>query len=243
MTSVIFIGNLKNNFSKKILHEVFSSIGPCKVELKNNYGFVEYHTIKEAKEAIKKYNNTYLEGNNDFQKVRVELSRKIKALGENNYINNPLTNTVGKHEIPLKEEKNYFSNKKDDKKNNSHNLYNDNNNNNNQINKYNNLINNNKDNQNQNNNEKNRVLNVCFICKLPGHFAKECVLTKDLCYECGEKGHMAKECQAGIREAEKLTYNRVKAVFSQKSAFKYMNSRQKILNIINYNHQLIKNNI
>jgi hypothetical protein len=231
MTSVIFIGNLKNNFSKKILHEIFSSIGPCKVELKNNYGFVEYHTIKEAKEAIKKYNNTYLEGNNDFQKVRVELSRKIRALGENNYINNPLTNTAGKHEISLKEEKNYYNNKKEEKKYNLHNSYNNSQNNNN--NTY-----NNKD--NQNNNENNRVSNVCFICKLPGHFAKECVLTKDLCYECGEKGHMAKECQAGIREAEKLTYNRVKAVFSQKSAYKYMNSKQRILNIlnfINYNHQ------
>ena len=231
MTSVIFIGNLKNNFSKKILHEIFSSIGPCKVELKNNYGFVEYHTIKEAKEAIKKYNNTYLEGNNDFQKVRVEWSRKIRALGENNYINNPLTNTAGKHEISLKEEKNYYNNKKEEKKYNLHNSYNNSQNNNNNL--Y-----NNKD--NQNNNENNRVLNVCFICKLPGHFAKECVLTKDLCYECGEKGHMAKECQAGIREAEKLTYNRVKAVFSQKSAYKYMNSKQRILNIlnyINYNHQ------
>ena len=225
MTSVIFIGNLKNNFSKKILHEIFSSIGPCKVELKNNYGFVEYHTIKEAKEAIKKYNNTYLEGNNDFQKVRVELSRKIRALGENNYINNPLTNTAGKHEISLKEEKNYYNNKKEEKKYNLHNSYNNSQNNNN--NTY-----NNKD--NQNNNENNRVSNVCFICKLPGHFAKECVLTKDLCYECGEKGHMAKECQAGIREAEKLTYNRVKAVFSQKSAYKYMNSKQRILNILNF---------
>ena len=225
MTSVIFIGNLKNNFSKKILHEIFSSIGPCKVELKNNYGFVEYHTIKEAKEAIKKYNNTYLEGNNDFQKVRVELRRKIRALGENNYINNPLTNTAGKHEISLKEEKNYYNNKKEEKKYNLHNSYNNSQNNNNNI-------FNNKD--NQNNNENNRVSNVCFICKLPGHFAKECVLTKDLCYECGEKGHMAKECQAGIREAEKLTYNRVKAVFSQKSAYKYMNSKQRILNILNF---------
>jgi hypothetical protein len=45
---------------------------------------------------------------------------------------------------------------------------------------------------------------------------------------------MAKECQAGIREAEKLTYNRVKAVFSQKSAYKYMNSKQRILNILNF---------
>ena len=29
--------------------------------------------------------------------------------------------------------------------------------------------------------------NVCFICHLPGHFAKDCILTKEMCYECGER--------------------------------------------------------
>jgi hypothetical protein len=76
--------------------------------------------------------------------------------------------------------------------------------------------------------------NMCFICKLPGHFAKECVLTKDSCYECGEKGHMAKECQAGIREAKFLTKNRIKAVFSQQSAYKFISPKTKIRNIISY---------
>ena len=80
----------------------------------------------------------------------------------------------------------------------------------------------------------NRNNNVCFICKLPGHFAKECVLTRDSCYECGEKGHMAKECQAGIRDAKNLSFNRVKAIFSQQSSFRFLSSKQRILNVVNY---------
>lgn len=28
---------------------------------------------------------------------------------------------------------------------------------------------------------------ICFICKLPGHYAKDCILTRETCYECGEK--------------------------------------------------------
>ena len=76
--------------------------------------------------------------------------------------------------------------------------------------------------------------NVCFICKLPGHFAKECVLTRDTCYECGEKGHMAKECQAGVREAKTLTKNRVKAVFSQQSAYRFVTPKTTLQNIMKY---------
>jgi hypothetical protein len=76
--------------------------------------------------------------------------------------------------------------------------------------------------------------NVCFICKLPGHFAKDCILTKESCYECGEKGHIAKECQGGVREAKILTENRVKAIFSQQSAFKFISVGGRIKNIINY---------
>ena len=78
-----------------------------------------------------------------------------------------------------------------------------------------------------------RAKNVCYICKLPGHFAKECVLTRDNCYECGIKGHMAKECQAGIRQAKALNYNRVRAVFSQQSSFKYLSHKQKFKIYIN----------
>jgi len=80
----------------------------------------------------------------------------------------------------------------------------------------------------------NKRKNVCFICKLPGHFAKDCILTKDSCYECGEKGHIAKECQGGVREAKILTENRVKAIFSQQSAFKYISVGGRLKNIVNY---------
>ncbi len=76
--------------------------------------------------------------------------------------------------------------------------------------------------------------NVCFICKLPGHFAKDCILTKESCYECGEKGHIAKECQGGVREAKALTENRVKAIFSQQSAFKFISVGMRIKNIVGY---------
>lgn len=76
--------------------------------------------------------------------------------------------------------------------------------------------------------------NVCFICKLPGHFAKDCILTKDSCYECGEKGHIAKECNVPVREAKMLTKNRVKAIFSQQSAYKYTSPRVKLDNVINF---------
>lgn len=84
------------------------------------------------------------------------------------------------------------------------------------------------------NDDDHKRKNVCFICKLPGHFAKECILTKDSCYECGEKGHIAKECQAGIREACLFTENRAKAIASQQSSFRYLTSGQRIKNIVNY---------
>jgi RNA recognition motif-containing protein len=76
--------------------------------------------------------------------------------------------------------------------------------------------------------------NICFICKLPGHIAKDCVLTKESCYECGEKGHIAKECNKQVREAKYLTENRVKAIHSQQSAYKYITTGMKLKNVINH---------
>ena len=38
---------------------------------------------------------------------------------------------------------------------------------------------------------------------------------------------MAKECQAGVRDAKSLNYNRVKALFSQQSSYKYLTHKQK----------------
>ena len=82
--------------------------------------------------------------------------------------------------------------------------------------------------------------NVCFICKLPGHFAKDCILTKDSCYECGEKGHLAKECKNGVREAKTLTENRVKAILSQQNTYKFITPGDKLRNIINYLNNIEK---
>lgn len=90
---------------------------------------------------------------------------------------------------------------------------------------------------NDDNNTERR--NICFICKLPGHYAKECILTKDSCYECGEKGHIAKECNAKVREAKVLTENRVKAIFSQQSFYRLIQPEDKLKKAINY----LKDNI
>jgi RNA recognition motif-containing protein len=76
--------------------------------------------------------------------------------------------------------------------------------------------------------------NICFICKLPGHIAKDCVLTKESCYECGEKGHIAKECNKMVRDAKHLTENRVRAINSQQSSYKYITPGMKVRNAINY---------
>jgi hypothetical protein len=83
----------------------------------------------------------------------------------------------------------------------------------------------------------------CFICKLPGHFAKDCVLTRDSCYECGEKGHLAKECKNGVREAKTLTENRMKAILSQQNTYKFMSAGTKIRNMINYINKNMSNQI
>lgn len=80
----------------------------------------------------------------------------------------------------------------------------------------------------------NAKSNVCFVCKLPGHIAKDCLLTKEMCYECGEKGHIAKECKERVREAKVLTLNRVKAIRSQQSNFKFISPADKINNLLNH---------
>ena len=229
--SYVFVGNLSKNVNEDVLHKLFSKIGLCAVELKGPYAFVRYCTVEESSKAINKYNNTNLEGINGYNKARVEFSKKSpiddflagKVSIQNNLNHNSkninLDENIENDYSPRKNS--YHRNEDRDKKNNRSN---------------------NKDeyNNNFNRNIQNsiRANNVCFICKLPGHFAKECVLTKDTCYECGIKGHMAKECQAGIREAKALNYNRVKAVFSQQSSYKYLTHKQKF----NIYSNFLKNN-
>ena len=234
--SYLFVGNLSKNVTEKNLHILFSKCGLCAVELKGPYAFVRYTNAEESSKAISRFNHTNLEGLNGFNKARVEFSKKSAIddfLAEKVVIQNNLNNIMPKN-INIDENmendysvRNNSFHKNDDRnqKNHNRNMNKDDYNNKNYI----------RNNQNQSNIRAN---NICFICKLPGHFAKECVLTKDTCYECGIKGHMAKECQAGVRDAKALNYNRVKAVFSQQSCYKYLTHKQKFNLYSNY----LKNN-
>ena len=229
--SYLFVGNLSKNVNEDVLHKLFSKIGLCAVELKGPYAFVRYCTMEESSKAINKYNNTNLEGINGYNKARVEFSKKSpiddflagKVSIQNNLNHNSKSINLDENLSPPR--KNSYHRDDREKKNNRSNNKDE----------YNNNINYNNNRNNQNNIRAN---NVCFICKLPGHFAKECVLTKDTCYECGIKGHMAKECQAGIRDAKELNYNRVKAVFSQQSSYKFLTHKQKF----NIYSNFLKNN-
>ena len=218
--SYLFVGNLSKNITEKPLHTLFSECGLCAVDLKGPYAFVRYRTQEDSAKAISRFNHTNLEGLNGFNKARVEFSKKSAIddfLADKFYIQNNLE----QKSLNLEEDENDFLSRKNNDINNKHF---------NKINNNNNIGINYKNKENQN---PIRANNICFICKLNGHFAKECVLTKDTCYECGIKGHMAKECQAGIRQAKSLNYNRVKAVFSQQSSYKYLSHKQKFNIYIN----------
>ena len=227
--SYLFVGNLSKNVTEKMLTDLFSQCGICAVEVKTHYAFVRYQTDEEANEARKKFDNTNLHGLNGRSKARVEFSIKSRL---DDFLASKLDKELTKNfgnsrNINLKEsdDENYSS--KYHHKNSSRSISHNKNKNRRENKIY--------ENNNRNNSQLNlRSNNVCFICKLPGHFAKECILTKDTCFECGMKGHMAKECQAGIREAKTLNYNRVKAVFSQQSSYKYFTQKQRFNLYKNY---------
>ena len=207
----LFVGNITSTVTENQLVTAFSAIGPCKVELKGKYAFIEYENPSDSKEAMKKLNKTTLNGANGFSKLRIEFSKKKKVndkLEDNDNNINPLKN---QEDIDLSENSSPQNSPVPHPKVRKGSLT-----------------------KTKREEEDLPKKNVCFICKLPGHFAKECVLTRDSCYECGEKGHMAKECQAGVREAKTLTKNRVKAVFSQQSAYRFLTPKSKITNIISY---------
>ena len=214
--SYLFVGNLSKNITEKILFDLFSQCGLCAVELKGPYAFVRYNNKEESQKAINRYHNTNLEGLNGFNNARIEFSKKSaiddfllgKFYSQNNLEDQKPLSLEEKNESE-NFQKNSMHHRKEEKSKNNNNLHR---------------------NSSQN---ISRATNVCFICKLPGHFAKECVLTRDTCYECGIKGHMAKECQAGVRQAKSLNYNRVKAIFSQQSSFKFLSHKQKFNIYIN----------
>ena len=236
----IFLAKIPHSVTEQDLEHEFKSFGHIKeLKLKTGYAFIEYENASDSKEAMRKLNKTTLNGANGYSKVRIEFSKK-KKVNDKLEDNDNNINPIIKNDIELQE--NSFDNKPSytQKRKNSYNFK---------------VISEDKNEQqiaeikmldmwfrkNSYNNNKGKRdeeepprKNVCFICKLPGHFAKECVLTRDTCYECGEKGHMAKECQAGVREAKTLTKNRVKAVFSQQSAYRFVTPKSKLQNIIKY---------
>jgi hypothetical protein len=213
----LFIGNLIKATNESKLTSIFKQFGKCDVELKGPYAFVEYDNFDDAKEALKELNNTNLKGANGMARARIEFAKKKRGKGR-----------LEENEISIDDYEDVFSDHSDDnislsKKN--INAVNDVNSN---------SLNNLTEKVEEDNFTSTKKRNVCFVCKLPGHFAKECALTKESCYECGEKGHIAKECHAGVREAKILTENRVKAIHSQQSAYKYITPIMKIKNIVKF---------
>jgi hypothetical protein len=245
------VGNLIKATNESKLTAVFRQYGKCEVELKGPYAFIEYEEPDDAKEALQDLNKTNLKGANGMARARIEFAKKKRGKGkleENDISIGEYEDVFSDHSeegsrknilninsiipIPIqtpseKVRERSRSRKRDTKEN---------------KNKERQLDDISKDDENLNPNLNNlnasstssKKRNVCFVCKLPGHFAKECVLTKESCYECGEKGHIAKECHAGVREAKILTENRVKAILSQQSAFKYISPIMKIKNIVNH---------
>ena len=185
----LFVGNLTKSLTEQNLIVAFSEIGPCKVELKGPYAFIEYENASDSKEAMRKLNKTTLNGANGYSKVRIEFSKKKKVndkLEDNDNNTNPLgkNNDIDLQEPSLETKPTYKR------------------------------YNNSNNNKGKRDDDEAPRKNVCFICKLPGHFAKE--------------------CQAGVREAKTLTKNRVKAVFSQQSAYRFVTPKTTLQNIMKY---------
>lgn len=211
----LFIGNLIKATNESKLNSVFKHFGKCDVELKGPYAFVEYDNSDDAKEALKELNNTNLKGANGMARARIEFAKKKRGKGR-----------LEENDISIEDYDDVFSDHSNEEislnKKNLNTIISQSNSN--------NLIEKNEEEIYSSTKKRN----VCFVCKLPGHFAKECALTKDSCYECGEKGHIAKECHAGVREAKILTENRVKAIHSQQSSYKYITPMMKIKNLVKF---------
>lgn len=256
----LFIGNLIKSVSETKLFNTFKNYGKCKIELKVSknvdkkgpYAFIEYEDPECAHSALKDLNKTNLNGINGPARARIEYSykRKLNDKLTDNDVNDdddalnfsddsedvkrpkPRQNFTQTRNFTSEEKRNRPERSRDRDFKGS---------------REGSIRKNNRDRDQSKDNDKKdykssaldndddiKRKNVCFICKLPGHFAKDCVLTKESCYECGEKGHIAKECMGRVREAKYLTENRVKAICSQQSAYKFISTGNKIRNITNY---------
>lgn len=268
MTS-LFIGNLNKGLSKSKLLSVFREIGHCNIDFKTNkgpYAFVEYTYSEDAVLALKKLNNTNLKGVNGSLNARIEISHKKKVKDDTG--NQVLVDGTPSDVLVMEFEKQIKNNTHSHYKNNKH-LHNKESREQQYTNTSSSRNNNYESNKRDRSRSRSRSIssvgsynqsrrkrrhedinekinppihmkNICFVCRLQGHLAKDCILTREMCFECGEKGHLAKECNEKVREAKVLTLNRVKAIRSQQSEYKCISEGNKIDNIIKY---IIENEI
>jgi RNA recognition motif-containing protein len=203
--SCLFVGNLSKSVSESKLFAIFKSYGKCRIEIKMN-------KLNERKGP---YAFIEFDDSENAQKALKDLNQTNlrgingQSLARIEYsYKRRVNDKLEDNEIGLDEDSISFSDDSDDKKK--------------------------KKKKVEGVEDEIKRKNICFVCKLPGHIAKDCVLTRESCYECGEKGHIAKECNRQVREAKYLTENRVKAINSQQSSFKYITSAAKVRNIITY---------
>lgn len=209
--STLFVGNLSNNVTSPKLSDIFSMYGACYVEVKTNslvkkglYAFIEYSDFNHANTAKLELNRTNLNGINGKTLCRIDFSKRCRNLIKMQ-LEQGYNNTPV--EMNMTETQN-VPEKFESKRSNtcfSNGLR-----------------------------LEERKSNSCFICKLQGHFAKDCILTRDFCFECGDKGHIAKDCSTKVREADVLTENRIRAILVQQVPFKYVTPGLKIRNIVNF---------
>lgn len=70
----LFVGNISSSTSPSELDKFFEYYGPCKVNFKGKYAFVEFDEERDAEEAIEQTNNKDLGG----RPLNVEWSKKSK---------------------------------------------------------------------------------------------------------------------------------------------------------------------
>ncbi|EGR27768.1 hypothetical protein IMG5_189690 [Ichthyophthirius multifiliis] len=79
----LFIGNISRNVDQKTIENVFNSYGPCKIEFRHRYAFVQYAKDKDGEAAKNDLNNKEFGG----LKLNVEWSKKSGRFDENHSVN------------------------------------------------------------------------------------------------------------------------------------------------------------
>ena len=51
----LFVGNLSRNVTQDQLKDLFNEHGPCKIQLKRKYAFIEYDNTDDAEKAKEKH--------------------------------------------------------------------------------------------------------------------------------------------------------------------------------------------